>query len=156
MVGILVTLGIAKYNNSSVIPDNKRGRIAMFFRGLAGAPLFGLFVFSSMVLPTQIFTVLINMNIAYSVILGPCLTNEWPTLRSGFMVLVSLFGVVLITDPSLVGIGTGEEIEDDYPKIALFTVTLCAFGTVAMSVVLSKFSKQTPTTNTNGLTLPRE
>jgi drug/metabolite transporter (DMT)-like permease len=142
MVALLLTVGIARYNKSSVIPDNPRGRKAMFFRGLVGAPLFSLFVFSSMVLPTQIFTVLINMNIAYSVILGPCLTNEWPTIKSGLMVLLSIFGVIMITDPSLIGIGTGEELED-YPKIALLTVTMCAFGTVGISTVLSKFSKCT-------------
>ena len=112
----------------------------MIIRGLAGAPLFSLFVYSSMVLPTQIFTVLINMNIAYSVIVGPCLTNEWPTIKSGLMVLLSLFGVVMITDPSLIGIGSGEEMES-YPKIALLAVTCCAFGTVGVSAFLSKYSK---------------
>lgn len=141
MTLVVVTLGLAKLNNSSVIPKNKRGRLAMLFRGIVGAPLVSLFILSSMVLPTQIFTVLINMNIAYSVILGPCLTNEWPTIRSCLMVIISIFGVILITAPSMVGIGSSESIDDSYPKLALVGVTICAFGTVFISSILAKFSK---------------
>ena len=141
MMAMCMTFFLARMNNASVIPPTALGRKVIIFRSLAGAPLFLMFIYSSMALPSQIFTVLINMNIAYSVILGPCLSNEWPTIKSGLSVLVSLFGVILITDPALVGIGDGEQIESSYPKIALVTVTICAVGTVLMSVILSKWSK---------------
>lgn len=121
----------------------------MLLRGLLGAPTFCLYIYSTMTLPSQIFTVMINLNIVYSVILGPCLMNEWPTIRSISMVLLSLLGVILITDPSMLGLGNStSDDDDDYPKIALFIVFFPSVTTVIFSAILSKYKNDiTPYSN---------
>lgn len=67
--------------------------------------------------------------------------NEWPTVRNILMVIFSLFGVILITDPTMIGLGTSDSVSQDYPKIALVTVLFPALGSVLFSAVLSKYSK---------------
>ena len=140
MAAIALTIGGAYYMKQALIPPTIKGKVILFVRAFWGAPLYICFKYSSMTLPTQIFVVLLNMNIIYSVLMEPFRTGEMPTSRSVSMVIFSFFGVVLLTFPEWFGLGVAHKIG----KVHLFgivTVTLCAIGNALMSIFYAKYSK---------------
>lgn len=96
-----------------------------------------------MTLPTQIFAVMLNMNVIYAVILDPIINKNTPSLVSIIMAVTGFFGAVMIIDPSLIGIGeTPVYSKGEVTVFGLIAVVLASMGTLIMSAYYRKFSKK--------------
>lgn len=60
-------------------------------------------------MPLQKITILLNTNIIFTVLFGICFLNEHPNFVMVVLVLTSFLGVVLLVDPSVVGLGDPAE-----------------------------------------------
>ena len=72
----------------------------------------------------QKVTVLLNTNIIFTVILGTCFLGEYPTPSMIALVGLSFLGVVLLVDPSLIGLGGVLKENSEQDQSCMFTFFL--------------------------------
>jgi drug/metabolite transporter (DMT)-like permease len=78
----------------------------------------------------------------FTVLLGPIFLREYPDLKIGILTLTSFFGIVLIANPSMIGLGSviqGTK-QENTPFLMLFFALLTGLGGALMTILLRFFA----------------
>lgn len=156
-VGSIFSFAVYGYLRVSVFNSDADVSNKLFLRGLFGGLGYCLLNLAFRLLPPQKTIVLTNTLSVWVVILSPIFLNEYPNRMVIAMLFVSLLGIVIMVDPSLLlpdswiqdsstGTSTSEE---DYEWYYLFLPLISAFSGASISVLLKAYAgKITPAQNT--------
>lgn len=142
--GIYGLLGMSMYN-----PD-KEISFKLFLRGLLGSLGYCFLNLAFRLLPPQKTIVLSNTLSIWVVVLSPFFLNEYPNRTVVAMLFVSLLGIVIMVDPSLIlpdswiadSSAPGMQNQDDYEWYYLFLPLFTAFTGAAINIFLKKYSQR--------------
>lgn len=147
----LFGLTLTILREKTFLPISRSGRKALAARCIGGVFFLNLYIFFSRNLPASKFIVLLNTNAILSVLLGPIFAGEKPDIVAYLLAFASLFGIVLIIDPSILGFSVETSSADDVPFALLisgFSLPICS---VSLNFLLKNFmSRMTPTHSSMG------
>ena len=131
----------AYYTSKQILPKTAKEAKIFVIRAAFSAVLGLCFRASSMLLPTQVFIVLLNMNVVYASIIEPLKQGMRPSFKSASMVLLSFLTITLLAFPQWVGFKASYPIRRDMTSLEVLgfgLVTLYALGNVLLSIFYSR------------------
>ena len=90
----------------------------------------------------QQFVVLNNTMSFWTVLLGPLFLKEFPDLKIGVLTLMSFFGIILIANPAMIGLGSvvvGTK-QENTPILMLIFALMTGLGGALMTILLRYFA----------------
>ena len=78
----------------------------LFVRALLGVPGFACAVVGAYLVPAKVFVVVSNCNVIFATILGSLIHMQFPSFLTVILIFLFFAGVVVITDPGLLGLHT--------------------------------------------------
>lgn len=78
----------------------------LLIRAILGVPGFTCAVVGAYLIPSKVYVVVSNCNIIFATILGFIVHKQFPSVFITFLIFLFIAGVVIMTDPELIGLHT--------------------------------------------------